>query len=324
MKAYDLSKRSELNKFRNIDMHMISLEKDRELFDFYMSCLDAIQHKYDFIIPWCLFGRECINKHLGKYGGLFKYRHPVWNLSSFKKYRNVVDLTSLSNDIRSKQLWIDGNIHPSFKGYNFIFSLLKGRGPYDSFNNALSCENIMQSLINVSFKRLFIVNRSNYIANIYSLICNGALYSPVNIYMCASNQVEGLLVDGELILDFTEASDESLEQVSASINHLTRLGNYKIIFYSAFYNEYILKRDGINVSKRNSLPYSRLEQSFSNCVRLSTIPANHIDSCFELNRKKLFTQKFLFFLLLMVDGLSFERDAEFLWNELLYQCEEAF
>ncbi|MGX9739958.1 hypothetical protein [Pseudocitrobacter corydidari] len=107
-----------------ISKNKISSDSDCELYKMALNILDELVLKYGSKIKfifWCLMGRECENKKLGRYVFDNQYRHPVWNYSEIKNryFDNILKMPGIENDIEHC-IHNNGTIHPNDRGYDVL------------------------------------------------------------------------------------------------------------------------------------------------------------------------------------------------------------
>lgn len=309
-----------VDSFRNINKELISNSNDKILYGIYMHWLEENDPKYDLLIPWCLFGREARNKHFGKYGGgAYLYKHPIWNLSDYREFSNAVDFSEISSDPCSFSLSIDDNNHPSFKGFCFILALAKGYDLHQAFKYAMCFDTIVNDSLQFDGRTplVCLCGDARYVSQISRMVRDGSIYLGRKVCFINESQVENALTSGSYVLDFVEVRADNQFEVNCRLKLLSKYELYKPVFYAAFYSEYIIKRDGVCVSKKSLMSYQELEEKYPFCIKLSSIPDAHLDSCFELNRKKIFTQKFAILLSMLISSEELTASDLAVWNKIL-------
>ncbi|WP_253897420.1 CatB-related O-acetyltransferase [Pseudocitrobacter vendiensis] len=107
-----------------ISKNKIGSDSDNELYKMALNILDELVLKYGSKIKfifWCLMGRECENKKIGRYVFDNQYQHPVWNYSEIKNryFNNILEMPGIESDIEHC-IHDNGTIHPNDRGYDLL------------------------------------------------------------------------------------------------------------------------------------------------------------------------------------------------------------
>lgn len=111
-----------------VDKSLISEANDRALFQRAKAALRTILARNPKCRPvfWSLMGREYENLQMGRYLDGGRYHHPIWNLSDVEREfsNHVVPLQGLLPDRRTRALFVDRSMHPSWLGQQLLMRII--------------------------------------------------------------------------------------------------------------------------------------------------------------------------------------------------------